>query len=147
MESWETARKAKFDEKWEYSLFSVRDLKDASGLITTLRDSKDQLSQYLRDQFSPDFQKELKAYNTSHVAPQMLQQALVEELNQLLKGKLLHTQKRFAQVVLNADTNELLAQKPRGADLIRLNRFLLADAYPKQLAKNPIFKFADGGAL
>ena len=127
-------------DKTVSSLFSVDELKDVGGLLDSLRDTQNPLSNYIRSQFAPDFRNELDAYDISRSPSKLLQKELVEELNHLLQGKLLPTQELFSQVALTAATQKLLAQKPQDEDIIRLNRFLLADAYPMHIAKGRIIE-------
>ena len=51
--------------------------------------------------------------------------------------------KRFAAVKVTDATQRLLNQDPKGDDLIRLNRSLLADAYPNAFPRDPGRSLAD----
>lgn len=126
-------------------LLSVKDLKDAGGLIRELRDAQKPLSQYLLSQFSPDLQQGLKEYDDSGSPSKPLQQALVDELNRLLRGECLYQKDRFAQIDLTRVTKELLQQnpQPQGEDLILLNRWLLEDAYPRKTIRTAKVEFVD----
>ena len=125
-------------------LLRVSDLKDPGGLIGTLRDAPDPLSQFLQSRFSPTLCKKLAAYSRSDPPSNRLQKALVGELNQLLQGEWLYTEDRFAQVMLSAAAQEWFVQNSPRESLIRLNRFLLEDAYPQHIGRNlkprPIWK-------
>ena len=86
--------------------------------------------------------------------PEQQKLALVQPLNNILKGVLIFETVRFAGVKLSAETLELKlqnSQNPQGTDLIRLNRLLLEDAYTLEIAKSqekrhnkaePLFKRA-----
>lgn len=67
--------------------------------------------------------------------PTQLRTALLQGLNSLLPGASLYEQSRFTGVTLRAQTALLLAEKPTGESLNYLNRFLLEDVYPQQIAK------------
>lgn len=128
---------------YEEDLKNLRDrdyaeLKDTRELIPKLQTFKDPLSKYLRSQFSPDFQKELDTYKYNPWEPEPLHKALAREINRWLKGPLLYTSERFPSSKLSAETQALLAQNPHGADLILLNRFLLAEAYPQHIVRSPL---------
>jgi len=51
-------------------------------------------------------------------------------------GPSIYDEQRFANVHLSADTEALLKAKPAGAESIHLNRLLLEDAYPAEIAKS-----------
>jgi hypothetical protein len=114
-------------------------------LVIKLRDSEDPLSQYLRTQFTPGTNQLLKEYNDGAYDPKSselreeLFEALIDELNRLLKGPSLFEARRFAQVELTEEARSLIHQVPQGEDLIRLNRLLLAEAYPEEILKVSIY--------
>src|SRR4051812_16334762 len=64
----------------------LRELRDASGLATKLREERDPLSEYLATQLSPETQKVLKTYDGTGPLPETEQRRLVDELNGLLRG-------------------------------------------------------------
>ena len=61
--------------------------------------------------------------------------ALVKDLNQVISGPSIYEQARFRGVVLRPETEQLLKQNPGGRQLARLNKLLLEDAYPAELAR------------
>jgi hypothetical protein len=61
---------------------------------------------------------------------------LVKDINQVINGPSIYEQARFSQVVLRPETGELLKQNLHGMQLARLNKLLLEDAYPAELAKS-----------
>ena len=68
---------------------------------------------------------------------------MVQALNNILKGVLIYEAVRFAKVALSPETLALKSQNPHGTDLIRLNRLLLEDAYPLEIAKSLAASFAE----
>jgi hypothetical protein len=116
-------------------LFEVDDLKDAGSLANKLRAKKDPLSQYLHSQLSPKTQRLLEQYDATAQPNLELLIFLAADLNQLLKGPSLHDNNRFKQVVFSDETEGLLAKENTGGGLLRLNRLLLEDAYPHEIAK------------
>ena len=55
---------------------------------------------------------------------------------------------RFKNVSLRLGTQALLSQNPQGRDLVQLNRMLLEDAFPSELAKSvPIGWMVKGGVI
>ena len=110
--------------------------KEPAGFAVKLRDAGDPLSKYIREQFPAETQQLLEAYNESHPPSDSLQTALVTELNQLLIGESLYKEERFVQAKLTKKVQKLIENNPGGEDLIRLNRLLLEEAYPKEIAKS-----------
>ena len=94
---------------------------------------EDEISKYLVSRLSPDTGELLSSYLGGADAP--LQKALVRDLNSILRSGPLHEAQRFTKVNLSPETTDLLSQQPKGADLVRLNRMLLLDAYPAELSK------------
>jgi hypothetical protein len=70
------------------------------------------------------------------------QQDLVANLNKLIQGKLIYDEPSFAKLkpYLSGDTVKLLNQ-PAGADVSRLNRLLLEDAFPLDITRRPKILF------
>jgi len=62
--------------------------------------------------------------------------ALVKDLNRVIAGPSIYDAARFRGVVLRPETVRLLQQNPSGQLLARLNKLLLEDAYPAELAKS-----------
>ncbi len=116
------------------SLLDMADLKEPARLATLLRDAADPLSSYLKGQFTAATQQLLNAYDSNQLPSQTLQQVLINELNTVLSGPTLYDPKRFAQVNLTATTLAWTTQNLHGADLIRLNRWLLQETYAAELA-------------
>ena len=120
------------DENVGWSLFSEGDFIDLFGFVAKLRTLRDPISGYLWNQFSASTQEVLTSVTST---PEQQKSALVEALNNILKGVLYETA-RFASVTLSPETQALKSQDPHGTDLIRLNRLLLEDAYPLEIAKS-----------
>jgi hypothetical protein len=123
----------------EYSwLFSEDDFVDLSGFVAK-RTPQDPISGYLWNQFSAAAQQDLTSVAST---PDQQKVALVQALDSILKGVLIYETVRFAKVALSPETLALKSQDPHGADLIRLNRLLLEDAYPLEIAKTSVIEFA-----
>ena len=78
-----------------------------------------------------------------------LQTVLIQSLNAIIKGPLIHEPGRFETVPLRPETQLLLARKQEAdTGLGRLNRMLLEDAYPlelsRELHKEQFLRFAAG---
>ena len=115
-------------------LFTDKDFKDAPSLAQRLLARQDAVSAHLYAQFAGAARGALAQVANAEA----LLKALKEEFNLAIQGPSLHALKLFALVKLLPETIELLEQRPIKDELVRLNRLLLEDAYPKELAKNPL---------
>lgn len=134
------------------------------GMTQKLWAHQDPLSQYLYGQLSPDTISAYQAYldpNTPTVAPPVPANAngearalpaktktdmrkshishLATDLNKVINsGQSIYDPARFAGVTLSDFTRQYMAQPNLSPDkIIRLNRLLLEDAYPNEIAKRP----------
>jgi hypothetical protein len=121
-------------KKGELLLSGVDDLIDAASLASKLKTPSDPLSKYLRSRLSEPTNKLLEQYQSSQQPSQELKELLVDEFNILINGTSLYEDKRFTNVQLTKDTQELIGQIIQGPGLLRLNRMLLEDAYPQEIA-------------
>ena len=118
-----------------YPFFSGNDFRYANDMLSKLRDAQEPLSRYLRGRLSEETRVLLDNYDSSLPPSESLQMALANELNQVLKlDEFLYDERRFAGVVLSEKTRELIVQASKDDDLVRLNRLLLDDAYPRKTA-------------
>src|SRR5208283_170650 len=97
-------------------LFKPDDIKNVEGLIDKLRDAKDPLSEYLRDQFTPDLQRKIDAYNQFDYSAKELKTALANALNSIIQNKDIFDEKRFAHVMLSDETMQLIRQNAQGGN-------------------------------
>jgi hypothetical protein len=117
------------------STLSIGNFANLSSLATKLRRRADKVSQFLWGRFKAPTQQILSDFEGSSLEMGPVQNALVLELNRIIQGEPIYEARRFAGVVLAEKTQELLAQKPEGEKLMRLNRMLLEDAYPQEISK------------
>ena len=117
------------------SLLSENDLKDLGSLAVKLQDTRAVISQHIARQLSTETQQLLGEYDgISRPSPE-LQKALISDLNKILQAGPLYDAESFAEIELSEQTDGLLAQNPQsGEALVRLNRLLLSDAYPYEVA-------------
>lgn len=118
-----------------FSAGDIIDLPSLQNMLVQPADS-DKVSQYLATRVSPATEKLLSSYGGN--VNSQLQQALAEDFNIIIQNGPIYDAARFASVKLSPETTNLLAQAPSGADLVRLNRLLLQDAYPKEISKNMV---------
>ena len=116
-------------------LFDMDGIKDPGSLAVKLEDTRAPVSQWIASQLSEDIQWLLVGYDGLSDPSPKLQEALLSELNRLLQAGPLYNAQVFADIELSEETQVLIAQNPKdGEALVRLNRWLLADTYPYELA-------------
>ncbi len=116
-------------------LFHLEDFKDPGSFAVKLQDTRAAVSKPIAAQLSPGTQRLLDEYDGISNPSPALQKALLDDLNRLLQVAPLYEAQHLANIELSEQTQELLAQNPQGGEaLVRLNRLLLADVYPYELA-------------
>ena len=107
---------------------------------------EDEISRYLAGRLSPITHYLLSNYLADHNIPtnfasqadvpaDLGQQALAADLNQIVTNGPIYEPRRFAGVPLSPATASLLAHGYSATNMMRLNRALLFDAYPRDIAK------------
>ena len=115
---------------------SIDEIKDPIRFVNALRQPETPLSQYLQARLSAETRERLSKYSGSKPPPNTLQQVIIDELNQLLQGCCLYDESRFAMVILTKRVQRLVEQNPKSRKkLLRLNRFLLQEAFPSEIAE------------
>jgi CBS domain-containing protein len=115
--------------------FSAKDIANPDWFARKLKQPalEDEVSKYLAAQLAPATLNLLSNYAGS--ADTKLQQAIAVDLNRIIQSGPLYEAQRFANVTLTAKTKRLLARKPQGLDLLRLNRKLLLEVYPLEMSR------------
>lgn len=114
--------------------FSASDFKDVPSFAAKLRGRADPVSAFLTSNLSGSTVQTLSRFHDGLASPTALRVAVMQDLNSLILKRTLYSPERFAGVTLRAQTRELLSQEPPARNEARLNRLLLADAYPDELA-------------
>lgn len=116
-------------------LFHPTDIKDLGSLAVKFQDTRAAVSNFIASQLSDKTQQLLSEYNGISSPSSALEQAVLTDLNRLLQDVSFYDTQTFANIELSEQTQILIAQNPQsGETLVRLNRLLLADAYPYELA-------------
>jgi hypothetical protein len=111
------------------------DLTNVTSLIEKLRGRADRVSEFLWTRLSAPGQHVLVDPRSSLGQRRAV---LAEELNRILGENSLYEAQRFAGIPLAEATRRLLAENPQGDELFRLNRLLVEDAYPREVAPTPV---------
>ena len=115
-------------------LLHLKDLKDPGSLAVKLQDTRAVVSNPIVTQLSAETQRLLDEYDGISSPSPDLQKALLDDLNRLIQAAPLYDTQHLANIELSEQTREFLARNRQSdEDLIRLNRFLLADVYPYEL--------------
>ena len=101
-----------------------------------LTNGSDAMSTFLRGQLQDSVKADVAAFSASSANAKAVLSALAKDLNQVISGPSIYDKARFRQVALRPETKQLLKQHPGGQQLARLNKLLLEDAYPQDLAKS-----------
>ena len=117
-------------------LSPLSDFIDVASLIRKLGTDSDATSigSHLWSRFSPADQLVLR---NSESTSQQQEDILVAVLNSILRGSSIYNATLFKRVTLSAETTELQSAIPAvtGDQLIKLNRLLLEDSFPLEIAK------------
>src|ERR1700680_4806353 len=108
---------------------------DPAAFAGKLTNGPDPVSVFLRGKLQDSVKADLAAFSASSANAKAVISALVKDLNQVISGSSIYDKERFSNIVLRLETEQLLQQNPHGQQLARLNKLLLEDAYPGELAK------------
>jgi hypothetical protein len=109
---------------------------DPAAFAAKLSNGPDAVSVFLRGQLQDSVKADMAAFSTSSANAKAVISALMKELNQVISGPSIYDKARFSNIVRRPETEQLLQQNPHGQQLARLNKLLLEDAYPGELAKS-----------
>jgi transglutaminase-like putative cysteine protease len=124
-------------EEFGCSPFTVDDFKDFPALAKKLDHPTGALEVVLRQNLPDADQLLLRDLNPARPDYHKIEEAVAADLNHFIEvgEPCLYEPDRFDAVPLRPETKKLLTMKPTGIDLSRLNRLLLEDAYPTELAR------------
>jgi hypothetical protein len=113
-------------------------ISDPAAFVSKLANGADAVSVFLRGRLQDSVRADLGGYNASNANAKAVIAALSKDLNEVISGPSIYDKARFSNVVLRPETAQMLQQNPRGQQLARLNKLLLEDAYPAELAKSSL---------
>ena len=114
---------------------SASQIADPAAFVGKLASASDAVSTFLRGLLDDTVKGSIATYSTSNADAKDVMSAFVKDLNQVLSGPPIYDKARFGNITLRPETEELLKHNPRGQQMARLNKLLLEDAYPADLAK------------
>lgn len=133
-------------------LFAVGEFLDLARLVAMLNQPSDAVSAYLRNNLSEATRAALSTFAGASSDPLPIQEALVKDLNRIVRGQSIYQDILAVGVSLRPETQSLkvqLTDHPERAfqpafNLVALNRMLLEDAFPLAvLKKHPRRPFDD----
>jgi len=110
---------------------AAEDIRDLSGLVSKLKGQADPVSEILWKRLSTPTQQKLQDSGE----PVILRQTLADGLNEIIADGCLYDANGFAAVKLSELSKSLLGRELKANHLARLNRLLLEDAYPQEIAR------------
>jgi fucose permease len=129
--SWLTERTRKWVEV--RTAFAGSDFKDVPALAARLTAKADPLSVFLASNLSDSTLQTLARYKEGGASVTSARVALMQDLNSLILKTNIYAPDRFTGVTLQDNTRKLLAPDAPPRSMPRLNRMLLANAYPQEL--------------
>ncbi|MBL9139558.1 MAG: CRISPR-associated endonuclease Cas1 [Verrucomicrobiales bacterium] len=118
------------------SRFGAQSLQDAPALASKLKHSADPISAHLRGRLSVSTRQHLTDWQPPNELPPALIASLIDDLDVVVTGHSLAEMVRSSEVPLRPETQRLLRTASNLADRTRLNRLLLEDAYPNEIARS-----------
>ncbi|HEY1340701.1 MAG TPA: DUF1080 domain-containing protein [Bryobacteraceae bacterium] len=118
------------------TILGTAGITDPAAFAAKIATSSDPLSVFLRGRLGESLKADLAAYSPSAPNAKAVISALVKDLNQVIGADFVYAKARFDGTVLRPETERLLRRNPTGWQLARLNKMLLEDAYPAELAKS-----------
>ena len=121
--------------------FSTGDILDLASLADNLEQPSRPVDTWLAGQLTPGTVAALASYSGHGSDRASLETVLLQDINRLLVGSSIYDTQRFRGVTLRPKVQKLLTLSLQSGDLPGLNRLLLEDAYPMELARNEIYLF------
>ncbi|MCX6343862.1 MAG: murein biosynthesis integral membrane protein MurJ [Armatimonadetes bacterium] len=111
------------------------DFKQAGTLAKKLKNGSDPVSVYIYSNLLPDTRRIINDYQHAGWDEDAVKQSLSADFNKIIQGPSIYNSELFAQKRLSEEVQTLLKGHQTGANLMRLNRLLLACAYPSQITE------------
>lgn len=125
------------------SILSVRDILDVASIARNLKQTTRPVDEWLAGELSGATKAALENYQGASSEPEALKSGLVMDLNRVIRGDRSINDLPCFDEFSNFETEKLCSQNVQGADLRRLNRLLLGNAYPRELARSRISSHGD----
>jgi hypothetical protein len=128
--------------------FGSGDMIDLTALAKMLTDKSSSVAAFLASQLDDAVKTDLGSYSPANQDAAKTASSLAKNLNKIIFAGPIYDKDRFQNVALRPGTLALLGKDPHGRQLVQLNRQLLEDAFPSELAKSsPSGWIIAGGAM
>jgi PTS system cellobiose-specific IIC component len=124
-----------FPVAWSSGTLATQEIKAPASLAAQLIQPTNAVAKFVGEQLSVDSRAALERPAASPGADVMLATHLVRDLNRVILGPSIFQEARFTNVPLREITRQLVERAAGGMDLARLNRLLLEDSFPTELAR------------
>jgi hypothetical protein len=121
---------------------SVDAIVDQGAFAGKLVNGMDAVSVFLRGKLEALVKVDLATYSATNANAKPLMSALVKDINQVIAGPSIYEAGRFSGVVLRPEAEAMLKGSLQGERVTRLNKLLIEDAYPAELAKSAAMGWA-----
>jgi predicted outer membrane repeat protein len=111
------------------------DILNPGGLLKKLHDTANPVSVYIWNQLPPEVQATLPGWIYRGAYGEYANRLAATFNTHILHDAALYDEQRFAGIPLTWETRQLLATQPQGEALARLNRQLLRDTFPAEVAR------------
>ena len=118
--------------------FTTSSISDPAAFAAELTNGRGPVRVYLRSRLQASVQSDLAVYSISNPNSKSILSALVKELNRIVSGPSIYDRARFTGVVLRPETKHLLKRHQGERELARLNKLLLEDVFPTELAQSSL---------
>jgi len=115
---------------------TINSLADLSQLAYKIVYAHDAISAYIRTRISQTTLKALIEYNRTFLPTYEIEELLIKDLNKIIGGELIYNEKRFIKTKLRPETKIFLQNKRNSNDIYKVNRLLLEDSFPLEIAKS-----------
>lgn len=117
-----------------YLFLRPADLIKLPALTAKLREANDPVSRYIRDHCTETVKRQIQEYNAKLPPSAAFRENLVNSLNIILQDDDFYDRERFLSVKLSERAKNLVKLQTVGLENVKLNRYLIEDAYPNYIA-------------
>jgi hypothetical protein len=115
--------------------FSSGDITNLSALARSIAAKQSAVAAFVNGELDDTFRTSLSGFAASGEADdKAVRSALAKSLSKIISGPLIYKKSRFHGIHLQPATKKLLHRNPQGREFVELNRMLLVDAFPGDLA-------------
>ncbi|OGD32791.1 MAG: hypothetical protein A2V45_15635 [Candidatus Aminicenantes bacterium RBG_19FT_COMBO_58_17] len=115
--------------------FSVEDISNLAQLSHLLMKPRGAVADFIKAGLSERTLQALSRFAANGLGPEALEEALAGDFERIINRTSIYDESRFSGVKLRPETRECLAKPAAGESPARLNRLLLEDAFPLEIAR------------